>query len=133
MQSEYGDIYRVSLEYQGANVREVVVKYFDTIPPCTSICVLKTGFLFAASEFGNHALYQFQVHPPSALFHHLLTHFPPPLASCLAQLSLAITHVNKSLYYIPLSLPSLLRLSGFLFANLYGVFNTTQLIRYNTP
>ena len=40
---------------------ELIVKYFDTIPPCTSICVLKTGFLFAASEFGNHALYQFQV------------------------------------------------------------------------
>ena len=39
---------------------EVKIKYFDTIPPCVSICVLKTGFLFAASEFGSHALYQFQ-------------------------------------------------------------------------
>jgi splicing factor 3B subunit 3 len=38
----------------------VKIKYFDTIPVCVSICVLKTGFLFAASEFGNHALYQFQ-------------------------------------------------------------------------
>ena len=37
------------------------MKYFDTLPPCISICVLKTGFLFAASEFGNHALYQFAV------------------------------------------------------------------------
>ena len=26
---------------------------------CTSLCVLKTGFLFAASEFGNHGFYQF--------------------------------------------------------------------------
>ena len=61
VQSEYGDIYRVSLDYTGETVKEVVIKYFDTIPPCTSICVLKTGFLFAGSEFGNHALYQFQV------------------------------------------------------------------------
>jgi splicing factor 3B subunit 3 len=42
-------------------VRELKVKYFDTIPPCTSLAVLKTGFLFAASEFGNHGLYQFIV------------------------------------------------------------------------
>ena len=42
-------------------VVELKVKYFDTLPPCSSICVLRTGFLFAASEFGNHALYQFQV------------------------------------------------------------------------
>ena len=58
---------------------EVRVKYFDTIPPAISICVLKTGFLFAASEFGNHSLYQFAVrtgtpksytlHAPRSLSH----------------------------------------------------------------
>jgi hypothetical protein len=48
-------------------VIEVKVKYFDTIPPCASMAVLKTGFLFAASEMGNHALYQFIVsHTPLA-------------------------------------------------------------------
>lgn len=40
---------------------DLEIKYFDTIAPCTSICVLRSGFLFAASEFSNHALYQFQV------------------------------------------------------------------------
>lgn len=60
-QSEYGDLYKVTLDYSGDTVTEVKIKYFDTIPPCISICVLKTGFLFAASEFGNHALYQFLV------------------------------------------------------------------------
>ncbi len=60
-QSEYGDLYKVTLQYAGDTITELRVKYFDTIPPCTSICVLKTGFLFAASEFGNHALYQFLV------------------------------------------------------------------------
>ncbi|KAK9916752.1 hypothetical protein WJX75_006568 [Coccomyxa subellipsoidea] len=59
VQSEYGDLYKVTLAYQDNTVTELKIKYFDTIPPCTSICVLKTGFLFAAAEFGNHALYQF--------------------------------------------------------------------------
>ncbi len=61
LQSEYGDLYKVTLAYSGDTVTELKIKYFDTIPPCISICVLKTGFLFAASEFGNHALYQFLV------------------------------------------------------------------------
>eukprot|EP00854_Cymbomonas_tetramitiformis_P004112 gene4112-5087_t len=66
VQSEYGDIYKVSLEYAAGRaegeteVSELKIKYFDTLPPCSSICFLKTGFLFAGSEFGNHALYQFQ-------------------------------------------------------------------------
>lgn len=60
-QSEYGDIYKVTLAYEGDTVTEVKIKYFDTVPPCSSICVLKTGFLYAASEAGNHALYQFIV------------------------------------------------------------------------
>jgi hypothetical protein len=63
-QSEYGDIYKVTLDYktvgEGDVVSELKIKYFDTIPTCAAICVLKTGFLFAGSEFGNHALYQFQ-------------------------------------------------------------------------
>ena len=29
------------------------VKYFDTVAVCASMCVLKSGFLFCASEFGN--------------------------------------------------------------------------------
>lgn len=51
----------MSLVYHEETVSEVKVKYFDTLPPCSSICVLKTGFLFAAAEFGNHSLYQFSV------------------------------------------------------------------------
>lgn len=60
-QSEYGDIYKVTLDADTESVSELKIKYFDTIPVCTSLCVLKTGFLFAASDFGNHTLYQFQV------------------------------------------------------------------------
>ena len=74
LQSEYGDIYKVTLSTSPGNkadVTDLEIKYFDTIAPCTSICVLRSGFLFAASEFSNHALYQFQVslsaHQPAEL------------------------------------------------------------------
>ncbi|CAK9020807.1 unnamed protein product, partial [Durusdinium trenchii] len=60
IQSEYGDLYKVTLTHDEDMVSEVQVKYFDTIPLSNALCVLKTGFLFAAAEFGNHALYQFQ-------------------------------------------------------------------------
>ena len=39
-------------------VTEMKLKYFDTIPVASALVVLKTGFLFVASEFGNHYLYQ---------------------------------------------------------------------------
>ena len=66
-QSEYGDVYKVTLENArgeriaggGEEVKNVKIAYFDTVPACADMCVLKTGFLFAASEFGDHALYQF--------------------------------------------------------------------------
>lgn len=60
LQTEYGDIFKVTLDYEGDRVTELKIKYFDTIPVTSSMCVLKAGFLFAGSEFGNHALYQFQ-------------------------------------------------------------------------
>lgn len=64
LQSEYGDLYKITLETSGKEsgndkVTDIVVRYFDTIPPSNSLCVLRTGFLFAASEFGNHGLFQF--------------------------------------------------------------------------
>ena len=43
----------------GSTVTELKVKYFDTIPVCTAMCILKTGFLFAASEAGDHGYYDF--------------------------------------------------------------------------
>ncbi|GAV77061.1 CPSF_A domain-containing protein/MMS1_N domain-containing protein [Cephalotus follicularis] len=59
LQTEYGDIFRVTLEHNGVRVSELKIKYFDTIPVTASMCVLKSGLFFVASEFGNHALYQF--------------------------------------------------------------------------
>ncbi len=69
-QSELGDLYKISLTLEapppaaaasGASkrVKDVVIKYFDTIPPSNSLCITRNGLLFAAAEFGNHQLYEF--------------------------------------------------------------------------
>lgn len=52
-QTEQGDIFKVTLETEGDMVTEIKLKYFDTVPVASAMCVLKTGFLFVASEFGN--------------------------------------------------------------------------------
>ncbi|VDQ02766.1 unnamed protein product [Trichobilharzia regenti] len=57
-QTEQGDIFKINLEVDDDMVTEIKLKYFDTVPVATAMCVLKTGFLFVASEFGNHCLYQ---------------------------------------------------------------------------
>lgn len=59
LQTEYGDLYRLELVSEGPTVKNIICRYFDTIAVAASLCVLKTGFLFAASEMGNHVLYQF--------------------------------------------------------------------------
>ena len=56
LQTEQGDIFKVTLETDEEMVTEIKLKYFDTVPVATSLCVLKTGFLFVASEFGNQSV-----------------------------------------------------------------------------
>lgn len=60
IQTEHGDLFRVTMAYEGSTVSSLTVKYFDSIPTATSICILRRGFLFAASEFSDHCLYQFE-------------------------------------------------------------------------
>lgn len=59
IQSEYGDIYKIELVHDEGLVREVKCSYFETLPVCTALCVLKSGYLFAAAESGDHLFYQF--------------------------------------------------------------------------
>jgi splicing factor 3B subunit 3 len=58
VQSEQGDVFKITLDMQAETVTEIKMKYFDTLPVCSSMCVLKSGFLFCSAEFGNHVLYQ---------------------------------------------------------------------------
>lgn len=63
IQSELGDLYRVDLVVKGppnGPVDAMRTIYMDTIPRSVSLCILKSGFLFSASETGPHALYQFK-------------------------------------------------------------------------
>ncbi|KAK9701194.1 pre-mRNA-splicing factor rse1, partial [Basidiobolus ranarum] len=60
VQSEAGDLYKVSVDYEDDVVQAIRIKYFDTVPVAAGLCILKSGFLFVASEFGNHYLYQFE-------------------------------------------------------------------------
>lgn len=59
LQSELGDLYKISLAFSGNVVGEIKVQYFDTIPVASALCITKTGLLFSASEFSNHYLFQF--------------------------------------------------------------------------
>ena len=67
LQTEDGDLFKVTLEMledgdgnPTGEVKRIKIKYFDTVPMATSLCILKSGFLFVASEFGNHHFYQFE-------------------------------------------------------------------------
>jgi splicing factor 3B subunit 3 len=67
LQSEDGDLFKVTLEMveddngqPTGEVKKLKIKYFDTVPVASSLCILKSGFLFVASETGNHQFYQFE-------------------------------------------------------------------------
>ncbi|KAI9916391.1 hypothetical protein PsorP6_018104 [Peronosclerospora sorghi] len=59
LQSELGDLYKLSLAYSGQTVDEMKIQFFDTIPVATAMCITKTGLLFCTSECSNHYLFQF--------------------------------------------------------------------------
>lgn len=67
LQSEDGDLFKVTLDMveddngqPTGEVKRSRIKYFDTVPIASSLCILKSGFLFVASETGNHHFYQFE-------------------------------------------------------------------------
>ncbi|KAF4999590.1 hypothetical protein FGRMN_2338 [Fusarium graminum] len=66
LQTEDGDIFKLTFDLQDnevgitGEVRRIKIKYFDTLPVASSLCILKSGFLFVATESGNHHFYQFE-------------------------------------------------------------------------
>ncbi|KAI9730079.1 MAG: pre-mRNA-splicing factor rse1 [Cirrosporium novae-zelandiae] len=67
LQTEDGDLFKVTIDMveddngePTGEVRRLKIKYFDTVPIATSLCILKSGFLFVAAENGNHHFYQFE-------------------------------------------------------------------------
>lgn len=67
LQTEDGDLFKLTIdmiEDEDGNatgeVRRLKIKYFDTVPVSSSLCILKSGFLYVASQFGNYSFYQFE-------------------------------------------------------------------------
>ncbi|PGH17226.1 pre-mRNA-splicing factor rse1 [Polytolypa hystricis UAMH7299] len=67
LQTEDGDLFKVTMEMvedengqPTGEVSRIKLKYFDTVPIASNLCILKSGFLFVASETGNHHFYQFE-------------------------------------------------------------------------
>jgi splicing factor 3B subunit 3 len=61
MQTDLGDVFKLTLDYIPGvmdGVKNIKVKYFETLSVSVGLCLLKSGFLFSASEFGNHQLFQ---------------------------------------------------------------------------
>ena len=57
LQNELGDLFKVEFDLTNGSI---LVRYFDTISTSNSLVLLKTGFLFAASESTEHCLYQLE-------------------------------------------------------------------------
>lgn len=53
VQAENGDLFKINLTMDGDLVTEMRIKYFDTVPPANALCILRSGFLFVANEYGN--------------------------------------------------------------------------------
>jgi splicing factor 3B subunit 3 len=67
VQTEDGDLFKVTIDMveddsgrATGEVNRLKIKYFDTVPLSTALLILKSGFLFVASETGNHQFYQFE-------------------------------------------------------------------------
>lgn len=56
IQSEYGDLFKVSVLFSKNNI--LTVQYLGTIPPCNSLNFIAPEHLFAASEYGASVIYK---------------------------------------------------------------------------
>src|SRR5579859_1335595 len=61
IQNEDGDIFKISFIFgEERKFQGMKIKYFYTVPPATSLCILKSGYLYTATEFGNQMVYKFE-------------------------------------------------------------------------
>jgi len=61
VQNEDGDIFKITFVMSDdRRLTGLKIKYFDTVPPATALCILKSGYLYTATEFGNQMVYKFE-------------------------------------------------------------------------
>eukprot|EP00039_Didymoeca_costata_P018972 m.335766 g.335766 ORF g.335766 m.335766 type:complete len:1204 (-) comp17672_c0_seq1:1765-5376(-) len=58
IQTEMGDLFKLTLDVEDDEVKQINLKYFDTVPVSAGMSLLKNGLLFVAAEYGNQTLYQ---------------------------------------------------------------------------
>ncbi|ODQ58395.1 hypothetical protein WICANDRAFT_57231 [Wickerhamomyces anomalus NRRL Y-366-8] len=56
VQSNNGDLFKVELLEDGS----IAISYFDTIPLTTSLIILRSGFMYADTQYSSKAFYQFE-------------------------------------------------------------------------
>lgn len=56
VQSNHGDLFKIELVDDGA----IAISYFDTIPLASSLIILRSGFLYADTEYSAKFFYQFE-------------------------------------------------------------------------
>jgi len=61
VQNEDGDIFKITFQFNDERkLTGLKIKYFDTVPCATSLCILKSGYLYTSTEFGNQMVYKFE-------------------------------------------------------------------------
>ncbi|ORY16460.1 CPSF A subunit region-domain-containing protein [Clohesyomyces aquaticus] len=60
LQTEDGDVFKVTFDIKSGKVERLNIWYFDTIPVASSICLLRAGFVYCASEAGDRLLYELE-------------------------------------------------------------------------
>jgi splicing factor 3B subunit 3 len=54
-------LYKITIEHDEEEVKALKIKFFDSVPIASGLCILKSGFLFVASEFGNQCVVFFLI------------------------------------------------------------------------
>ena len=90
LQTEDGDLFKVTLEHDEGQVERIRIKYFDTVPIATSLCILKSGFLFVAAETGN----QYVLSPQLSVCFHIVDANPATVT--FTNLKNSVTMTKKS-------------------------------------
>lgn len=59
LQTDDGDVFKLDIIHdRKGNVEKLKIKYFETFPIATSICVLRDGFIYIACESGDQMIYE---------------------------------------------------------------------------
>ena len=60
LQTDDGDVFKLNIAHDNGVVEKIKIKYFETLPIATSICIMRTGFVYLACESGNPLIYELE-------------------------------------------------------------------------